>query len=487
MTIFDRETADAVYRRDFGAFACAAMSIVNPGSGYQEAWHVEAVTWELLQMWTRRGRNQLVINLPPRVLKSTIASIAFPAWLLGQDPTLKIICVSYEDGLAKKFSRETKTLMESAFYRRLFPRTILSARKSTETEFETTAGGYRFATSVGGSLTGRGADFMIIDDVIKPSDADSEIVRNKANEWFDKTAMSRREHMGKSRIIVVMQRVHENDLSGVLLEKGWPRLIIPAIAPEKKRYALGAGRFYTRKIGELLQPKRDRLEYYESLKAQHGSHVFSSQYQQDPVPAGGNIVKKEWLAHFEPKFARSDYRQVALTCDPAGKPGEQNDYTVIAIGGVIDKTLHLLEVVRGHWTIMQMEAKIRELTAKWSPNVLRIEDTSAGTSLIQILKSNSQLNVLGVQPKDDKVTRLMRHIGSFEAGRILFPNEASWLAEFEHEILAFPSGRYDDQVDAVVMMLDWFATQTLDDALFAMPVIISIPRDRFGFDIPPNW
>lgn len=456
---YDREIASVIYRRDLGAFVCAAIPIINPGADFTPSWHIDALTLALQRMTDSDRRNRLVLNLPPRTLKSTIVSVCFVAWLLGQDPSLKIICASYEDSLAKKFSRDTRKLMESPFYRLVFPHTQLNPRKTTETEFETTAHGYRFATSVGGSLTGRGADYLIVDDPIKPQDADSETIRLRSNEWFDNTAMSRQERLGRSKVIVLMQRVHAYDLSGVLMERGWPSIIMQAIAKESRRYPLGGGKYHTQQVDDLLQPARDKLEEYNRLRSENGSRVFEAQYQQNPTPPDGHIIKREWLTRFSPQLTCSSFRRRVLTVDPSGKAGPNNDFTAIAVGGTRDKTMHLLEILRGHWTVMQMAARITETAARWRCDLVIVEDTASGSSLIQYLKAETRLNVIGTHPSIDKEVRLLRQQGTFEARRILLPQEAPWLAEFERELLAFPSGRYDDQVDAVMMLLEWYAEQ----------------------------
>src|SRR5881227_1340099 len=175
--------------------------------------------------------NRLVLNLPPRTLKSQIVSTCLPAWILGRKPEARIICASYSEDLAHKFSRDCRALMESTFYKRVFGRTRLNPKKSTETEFETTHRGYRLATSVGGTLTGRGGDMLIVDDPIKANDANSQIALTGADEWFHNTALSRLDS-ADSIVILTMQRLHEKDLSGILIEKGWPNLAISAVATE---------------------------------------------------------------------------------------------------------------------------------------------------------------------------------------------------------------------------------------------------------------
>ena len=172
-------------------------------------------------MITGKRQPHLVINLPPRTLKSQLISVMLTAWLLGRKPGARIICASYSEELAFKFSRDTRTLMESPFFKRVFRHTRLNPKKTTERELETTRRGYRLATSVGGTLTGRGGDVLIIDDPVKAADANSELALSNAADWFRNTAMSRLDDPASSLIIVTMQRLHAKDLSGMLIEAGW--------------------------------------------------------------------------------------------------------------------------------------------------------------------------------------------------------------------------------------------------------------------------
>jgi predicted phage terminase large subunit-like protein len=454
---FDRRVADAFYRHSFGAFAYAAFAVVYPEQRLTPNWHIEAVCDYLEKMLTGRKPRRLALNQPPRTLKSFIVSIAFPAWILGHDPGARIISASYSQVLANSFSRACCKLMESKFYRQIFPNTKLNPKKTAETEFETTRGGYRYATSVEGTLTGRGCNYLIIDDPNKADDANSDASLQRSIDWFHNTALTRLDDPATSIVIVTMQRLHMDDLSGILIERGWPKLVLPAIAIEAEDYILGDGEIYRRPVGELLQPKRDTMETFETTKSQIGSRIFAAQYQQNPTPPDGNLIKAAWLQRYSTCFERKRYRRMVLTCDPAGKAGPHNDYTAITIAGVIEKEVHLLHVARGHWTILQMRDQVLALAQRWGVDLVMIEDTSSGMGLIQLLREQTRLDIIGRRPKDDKETRMCRHQGRFEAGRILLPKEAPWLADFENELLAFPRGRYDDQVDAFMLFLDWFS------------------------------
>jgi predicted phage terminase large subunit-like protein len=493
MTV-NRRAADALYRISFGAFAYAAYAELNPNTPLIPNWHIDCICHYLQEMEdllkpegepktvSSNISNRLVINLPPRSLKSFLVSVAWVAWCLGRNPSLQVVCASYAEELAHKFSRDCRALMETAFYKRVFPQTRINPKKSTEAEFETTKRGSRIATSVGGTLTGRGANILIVDDPTKANDANSKLALEATNEWFRNTALSRFNHPSERLVVVTQQRLHSDDLSGVLIERGWSSLVIPAIANEVQDYAIGKAQTYHRATGELLQPNRDNAETLDDIKREVGSRIFSAQYQQNPTPPDGNMIKASWLPRYPSIPPRDKFRTVVLSCDPSGKAGSKNDYTAITIVGVDAKELYLLHVSRGHWTILEMQHQIMALAAQWTVTHVIVEDTASGMGLIQLLREQTSLPAFGIHPKDDKETRLSRHQGRFEAGRILLPMEAPWLADFENELLAFPNGRNDDQVDALLLFLDWFSKNEyhLTPMTFPAPIILRLKRDFFG-------
>ena len=205
---------------------------VVSGVAFSRSWSTQAVTHALDKVVGSKT-TRLIINIPPRHLKSICASVALPAFLLGHDPTRKVICVSYSDDLAVKFSNDCRAVMQAEWYRRIFPHTQIDRSKNTETEFRTTKRGYRLATSVGGTLTGRGGDVIIIDDPIKPQDAQSEAIRKKTTQWYENTLLSRLDDKVHGAIVLVMQRLHLDDLAGHLIEKGgFEHLCLPAITKQ---------------------------------------------------------------------------------------------------------------------------------------------------------------------------------------------------------------------------------------------------------------
>jgi len=283
----------AILRRDFGAFVVKAFQTVSPGNRYLHNWHIDAITHMLMQV--HQGETlRLVITQPPRSLKSICTSVAFVAWALGHDPSKRFACVAYSQELSSVFARQFRMVVHSKWYRELFPKMVIS--KDTETECETTMGGGRFAVPFGGSFTGRGADVIIIDDPLKADDAQSELRRRAVNEWFGSTLLSRLDDKKTGAIILVMQRLHEDDLAGKLLrEGGWRQLDLPAIADEDQDIAIGPDKVYHRRASDILHPARESLATLEQIKREMGSLAFSAQYRQRPVPLEGNLIRRQWL------------------------------------------------------------------------------------------------------------------------------------------------------------------------------------------------
>jgi hypothetical protein len=244
-------------------------------------------------------------------LKSFCASVAFPAFQLGHDPTRRVICVSYSGELARKHSNDCRALMASSKFRRLFKNTRISASKDTELEVMSTERGFRLATSVGGTLTGRAGNLIIIDDPMKPQDAHSRAARGNLLQWYSNTLLSRLDNKARDAIIVVMQRLHSDDLVGHLLrEGGWTHLNLPAIAEVEEQIQLGPNRFHVRKVGDLLHSERESQAVLDQIKRSMGLSEFTAQFQQAPVPPGGNMVKWAW---FRPPH---EQRQPIVGCAP---------------------------------------------------------------------------------------------------------------------------------------------------------------------------
>ena len=386
----------------------------------------------------------------------------FPAFILGHDPTLGIICSSYSGELAFRHSNDFRAVLASPWYQETFPGARIGAYKDSETEIELSRRGFRLATSTGGTLTGRGGDFIIIDDPLKPIDAQSETKRNAGNEWFLHTVLSRLDDKRTGAIIIVMQRVHMDDLTGFVLRQSddWTVLSLPAIGEGFETIPLTMGRVHERRADDVLSPEREPMEVLEQLRIQLGSDVFSAQYQQCPVPPGGFMIKRHWPQRYieEPN---SGHRLVVQSWDTAAKGGPDNDWSVCTTWLVISGCqCYLLDVWRGRVDYPTLKAKLQELANRWGAYKVLIEEAGTALGLLDELKYRVR-GLIGIKPKHDKETRMSIASAMFEAGQVFFPERAPWLAQLEAELFSFPAGRYNDQVDSISQMLNHMQSSPL--------------------------
>jgi predicted phage terminase large subunit-like protein len=402
---------------------------------------------------------RLIINVPPRHLKSLLASVALPAFYLGHNPAAQIICVSYAQELAEKLARDCRSVMMSAWYKAIFPMTRLSTQRPSVQELITTRHGFRLATSVGGILTGRGADLMLIDDAAKPEEAISEALRKRVNDWYNSTAVSRLNSKQNSCVVIISQRLHEDDLVGHVLEQeDWDVLKLPAIAERDEEYeieALGRRRRFTRRAGEPLHPAREPKEVLDAIRRSVGEFNFAGQYQQAPIPLGGGLVKREWLRTYAPGERPELFDLIAQSWDTANKPTEFSDFCVCTTWGIKGSNIYLLDVLKKRMDYPELKRAVRAQAEAHKASVVLIEDRASGTQLIQELISEGLHTIKRYVPAGDKQMRLYAQTATIENGFVYLPREAPWLADYLHELTTFPNSKYDDQVDSTSQALDW--------------------------------
>jgi predicted phage terminase large subunit-like protein len=459
-------------RNDLMSFIERSFYELNPQANFIAGEYIELLAATLEKCCTGKTK-RLIINLPPRTLKSHAASVAFPAWLLGHDPSMQIICASYGQDLADKHARDCRTLMSSPFYRGLFPQTALSPVKSSVDDFLTTAQGVRMSTSVGGVLTGRGAGIIVLDDVMKPEDAMSEARRKTINEWYRTSLLSRLNSKADGVIIIVMQRLHQDDLVGNVLDSGeaWEVLSLPAIAlqDEFHQYESVFGpKAFARKEGEALHPERDSVETYLKIRESVGEYNFQSQYQQSPMSREGGIVKREWLKFYEPGKFPSDFEWTIQSWDTACKTGDSNDFSVCTTWKLVGMQYFLIDVFRKRLTYPELKRCAIELFSKYRPTEVVIEDQASGTALIQELQDGGIYNIERYKPApgSDKLTRFAAQSIKFENGKVFLPKDAPWLEEYIREITGFPGTKHDDQVDSTSQALESLARRAQSVAVF---------------------
>src|SRR5437868_5374098 len=358
-------------RQDFVSFAVRCFQDLNPQAELAMNWHIEVIAAKLTAV--REGKiRRLIINLPPRHLKSLMASIAFPAWCLGHDPSAQILSVSYAQDLADKLARDCRSIMMSPWYRRIFPTRLAPHRQAVQ-EFITTRQGYRLATSTGGVLTGRGADIILIDDPLKPEEALSDAQRQAANDWYDHTLYSRQNDKRRSAIVMIMQRLQEDDPVGhVLAQEPWEVLSFPAIAEADEMHeieTIWGPRCFRRRQGEALHLGREPLEILDRIRRTIGEYNFAGQYQQSPAPLGDGLVKAEWFKRYRENDLPERFDPIVQSWDTANKATELSDFSVCTSWGVSGKKLFLLGVFRRRLEYPALKRAVREQQSLFGANV----------------------------------------------------------------------------------------------------------------------
>lgn len=454
-----RKDLTEIERRDFAAFIHGAFQVLHPGEPYLDNWHIHAMAHNL-----HGGGNRVIISMPPRNLKSIVASVAYPAWLLGHDPSKRIICVSYAQDLADKHARQCRQVLESAWYKALFPQTRISPEKNSVSQFETTKRGVRLSTSVDGALTGFGGDVIIIDDPLKAEEAMSDSRRSAVNKWFDNSVLSRLNDKRTGRIIIVMQRLHQDDLVGHLIGNGrWSHLCLPAIAKVDETIQIGDREFHKRRAGRVLHAAREPLQVLADQILEMGSFLFSAQYQQNPLPPDGEIIKWGWFPRYDVAPSHQSADLIVQSWDTAFKGTATSDYSVCMTFLVKGNLYHLIDVLREKLDYPALKKKVIEHAVIHGADAVLVENKGSGMALVDELRRGGvtgDVMPIAVDPTASKVGRMSAESAQIEAGHVLLPKDAPWLEELRIELLQFPHGRYDDQVDALSQALFWLKTRS---------------------------
>lgn len=439
----------ALLRQNFDLFLRFAFREIAGNREFTPGWHIEAIEHQLHRL--RDGENrQLVVTVPPRHLKSITISVAWVAWMLGREPQTRFTCASYAYDLAEKHARDCLRVIESGWYRKAFPNMRLTKRSLLD--FETYAGGGRLSTSVGGVLTGRGGDWIIIDDPMKADDALSEAMRETVKDWYSNTLRQRADD-DRTRYILVMQRLHEDDLAGHLLRKGgWEELKLPAIAKFDERIPLTRGRFHQRREGHVLIPSRQSKAFLEQRRAEE-PYVYAAQYQQDPVGRIGAFVMPDWFGTYDVTPVSGT---IVQSWDTAIKTNVRSDWSVGITARWYQGRYYILDVWRRRVEFGELVAQVRSSCIHHRVDRLLIEDAASGQQLIQVLRDEPAPGVplpIRITPVGDKIVRFEAQASRIEAGQIVLPRAAPWLADFVSEVTHFPGGQHDDQADALAQLL----------------------------------
>ena len=458
----EQDVVRALQRQHLFPFVWRAFEILHPGQPFVQSWHVRAIC-HALEKVARGETRRLIVTVPPRHGKSICAAVALPAWMLGHDPSLKVMVASYGGDLATKHARDFRTVLTDPWYARLFARTQLEAGGNRVDEQITTLHGGRKAVSLGGAATGFGADLIVVDDLMKAADANSAVERQRVRDYYEQTLLSRLNNKSEGRVVLIQQRLHEDDLPGYLLESGqFEHLNLPAIAVEDEAIPIGFEQLHLRRKGEALCPEREPLETLERLRIEMGPAVFSAQYQQDPTPPGGNRFRWEWFGTYDEDLPRTAFQWIVQSWDTALTAEPTSDYSVGTTWGFRDGCWHLLALTRDRMDFPDLKRRVRAQADHWRADLVLIEQAGSGYPLIQQLRHEDRARGARYQfrkVKEDKITRFEAQTAQLETGRYLVPAQAPWLTDFRRELLAFPSGKYDDQVDSLVQFVAWASSR----------------------------
>jgi predicted phage terminase large subunit-like protein len=445
--------------RGLANFIRVAWPVLEPATPLVWGWHMAAVA-EHVQALFRGEIRRLLVCVPPGTAKSLIAAVFGPAWQWGpgRRPAHRIICASYSGTLSRRDSVRCRHLIESPWYQARWP-LRLSDDQNEKTRYANASTGFRAATSVGGTVTGDRGNLIVCDDLLSVEGADSAAHREEARRFFWETLPTRLNDIQADGMMVIAQRLHESDVPGEILKREperWEKLVLPMEFEPARRCVTALGFQDPRKAdGELLHPARFPAEAVKLLAGRLG-HAAAGQLQQRPAPREGGLVKAAWLAkRFRDQGASPI--EVVLSFDCASKAATRNDPTAMGVWARYANRIQLWHVVCRRMEFPELLQAAKDWAAEYRPNVVLIEDKDSGQQLIQQLKAETTLPVVGCDPGGlDKYTRMAVETGMLQAGRVELPESAPWVAAYLEELTTFPAATHDDQTDMTSQALRYF-------------------------------
>lgn len=453
--------------RSFSLFVQRAFRVLEPATTYLHNWHIDLIAEYLMQVPDKTKR--LIINIPPRYMKSLLVTVMWPCWLWLRAPWMRFMFCSYALSLSHKHSVDRATLLMSEWYKGIVQgHWRLRDDQNTKEERVNTAGGSMVATSVGGSATGRGGDIIIIDDPMDPKRALSDAERESTNRWIDQTLMTRLNSPEHGAIVCIMQRLHTDDVTGHLLARGaWQHLSLPCPAPENMLITFPVSKAeILYKAGSPLWPERESSEQVERQRQALGSWAFAGQYQQSPAPLEGGIVKRDWVRMYaRGSLDIATVPVIVQSWDMSFKEGGES-YVCGQVWGSRAGEIYLLDQVRKRLGFVDSVAAVKDMLARWpQTSAVLIEDKANGPAIIDALRTSVPM-IVPVSPSGSKVERLAAVSAIIEAGHVFVPADAPWTEQLLTELTLFPSSENDDQVDALTQALAYLKntllTQTYD-------------------------
>lgn len=453
-------------RRSLSNFVKYAWPIVEQKRLFIPNWHIDAIC-EHLEAVSRRDITRLLITMPPRMLKSTLCSVMWPSWTWTFEPSHRFLCATYGQNLSRRDSMKMRRVVESDWYKRAFGQTfVFNDDQNTKDKFENDKTGFRLSTSIGGASRGEGGDTILIDDPHKATEIHSETKRQSVIDWWREEMSTRLNDQNTGAIVVIMQRLHESDLAGWILEnEDYEHLLLPLEYVSTKRKSTIIGFDDPRTVeGELLFPERINEAQRDVFKKKMGSIGYSGQMQQDPMPAGGNIIRTQDLRYY--KTIPEGIVRSVIGFDLSFEAEETSDHNVGMHIGRKANDFYLMPdtIMRGLYNFPQAMFHVeRYIESVQGLPKIKIEKKANGHAAIQMLRKKYSQNKPGqipraiteYSPEVSKEERLYMVQPYFEAGNVWFPDpdQYPWVAEVIKELLLFPKGKYDDCVDVLTMCI----------------------------------
>lgn len=450
-------------RRSFSYFLEEFWDIIVKEE-YKPNWHINYLCSELQIIAERVFKWQpkeydLVVNIPPGTTKSLTCTVMFPVWVWIRMASAKTISGSYGSDLSREHAELSRDLIRSDKFKKYFPEIMLRADKDAKSNYKNTEGGARLSTSVGSTITGFHGHFIIVDDPINPEKANSTTGKEleTVNNWMDKTLSSRKVDKEVVPTILIMQRLNENDPSGNMLSKRAKGKAIKHIClPGTNEYSIHPPELAENYTDGLLDPIRLSRPVLAEMRLDLGAYGYTGQVGQSPKPLEGGIITLSDFGRYKVPPARETIRKLSLSFDTAYKPEQLNDPTACGVWAETSRGVFLLEVIKKKMAYPELKRKAKNLILKWKPNEVLIEDKASGISLIQEFKADPEIHsaIIAISPGNfSKLVRMENESAFIESGLVWLPESAPWLEDFENEIVVFPNGKNDDQVDQMSQYL----------------------------------
>ena len=445
-----------------GEYVAQAWAILEPDTPYLPNWHVDLIA-EYLEAVTAGEITRLVINVPPRYMKSLLVSVFWPTWEWLHASHTRWLFASYSESLSTKHSLDRRVVLQSPWYRQRWGHQFrLTSDQNEKSEYRNDRRGAMIATSVGGSATGKGGNRIVVDDPHNPMQAESDRQRQQANDFYLTTLSTRLDDKRHGAIVLVMQRLHTRDLTAVCLDHGFTHVRIPAEAETATTIVFPrSGRTVERAVGDVLWPAREGPEELERQKIALGSYAYAGQYQQSPTPRGGGLFKRDWWQFYQELPAECS--EFAQSWDLSFKGGGEHDYVVGLVAARRGADIYLIDRFKAHASFQETLTAIRQMTRRY-PAATRIlvEDKANGSAIIDTLKHEIG-GIIAVTPEGGKYARASACEPKVQAGNVYLPSptapnsrsiaERQWVHDFIEQLAVFPLGEHDDDVDAFTQLL----------------------------------